>query len=116
MTKIVFDILIALDAGNVAALLSLSATFHTVDHRIILRQRQMSYGIHSNVIDWLSSYLTNRQQCVRHSEVQSDYEILLYGVPQGSVLGPLQFLLYIADLDQLITGRQLHSRMYASDT
>jgi hypothetical protein len=106
------------DQGDVAvlALLDLSAAFDTVDHEILLRRLRVSYGVDNGAIAWLSSYLTGRTQYVRYASVNSEPTRVLYGVPQGSVLGPLLFLLYAADFLSLVKecGLDIHN-MYADD-
>ena len=68
------------------------------------------------VISWFTSYLTGRTQCVRSSASSSKPSEVLFGAPQDSVLGPILFLLYTADVLQLVKSHQLSSHAYADDT
>jgi len=69
----------------------------------------------STVLEWLASYLTDRQQLVRHSGLTSSTTLLTCGVPQGSVLGPILFILYTADVSKIIQRHGLHHHLYADD-
>lgn len=115
--KVVADILSALGSGDLAALvlIDLSAAFDTVDHETLLRRLRKSYGLDGVVIDWFRSYLSGRTQCVRTAKTMSTSSLVECGVPQGSVLGPILFLLYAADVLQLIKRHQLHPHAYADD-
>ena len=97
-------------------LINLSAAFDTVDHEILLRRLDTSYGITGNAHKWFQSYLFNRKQFVRLGLSKSSIIHLLCGIPQGSVRGSLLFVLYMADLIHLIEQLGLQAHMYADDT
>ena len=79
-------------------LLDLSAAFGTIDHQILLTRLQHSFGISGSALSWFSSYLCNRTHAVTISSLQSQHTTLHYGVPEGSVLGPVLFILYTQPL------------------
>ena len=99
LMKVCSDIKSAIDNGNLVLLLlmDLLAAFDCVDHEILLNRLGHSFGIQSKDLKWLTSHLTGRTQCVHLSEKNLFVETMQYGVPQGSVLVPLIFLLYTAD-------------------
>ena len=80
--------------------LDLKKAFDTVNHDILLKKLYM-YGIRGNVYDLFASYLTNRKQYTLINGVKSDYRSISCGIPQGSVLGPLLFLLYVNDINSV---------------
>ena len=116
--KVMTDILRALDTGNLAVLtlLDLSAAFDTVDHTTLLRRLSVTYGLDGAVLNWFRSYLSGRTQFVRCGSSKSASSTLSCGVSQGSVLGPILFLLYTADLLGLIEQHDLIPHLYADDT
>ena len=98
--RVLSDIMYYVDRGDLAALvlLDLSAAFDTVDHEILLQRLQVTYGIDDTVYRWFQSYLLGRSQYIRCGLSRSSITRLICGVPQGSVLGPVLFILYTADL------------------
>ena len=104
-----------LDLGQLVGLvfIDLKKAFDTVDHEILCKKLQV-YGVQHRELSWFRSYLTCRKQFCRVNGVASDIEDIEVGVPQGSCLGPLLFLIYINDLPQAVQGSTVS--MYADDT
>ena len=95
--------------------IDLSKAFDTIDHEILLKKLE-NYGIRGQAHQLLKSYLTARTQYVSFSNEKSDLLNVQYGVPQGSVLGPLLFLLYINDIVNCYLGPDCRFVLYADDT
>ena len=93
--------------------LDLQKAFDTVDHCILLEKLNY-YGVKQNEQKWFSSYLCNRTQISNINSVNSDTDLIKTGMPQGSILGPLLFILYINDLPGCF--RYCEVNMYADDT
>ena len=104
-----------IDKGKYTGLIfiDLKKAFDTVDHEILLKKLKM-YGVTGLEHDWFTSYLDNRKQFCRVDGTSSDIRGKNCGVPQGSCLGPLLFLIYINDLP--FSLQESHVSMYADDT
>ena len=105
----------SLDNGDIAItiLLDLKKAFDTVNHRILLQKLNV-YGIRANMLKWFESYLTGRSQYVVYDGIKSDIYNVTCGAPQGSILGPLLFILNMNDICNV--SELLFTILYADDT
>lgn len=104
-----------LDEGKyvLSLMFDLSRAFDTVDAEF-LRQKLYAVGIRGSMLQWISSYISSRKMVVKHANVKSETKDIQMGVPQGSVLGPLLFMIYVNDLPSYISKGQV--TMFADDT
>lgn len=112
------DIIRAIDSGKVSALvlLDLSSAFDTVDHSVLLKTLEERFGIKGTTLDWFQSYLSGRKQAFKVANQQSATYDVDCSVPQGSVLGPQEFIAYTEDLANVVDRYQLQYHLYADDT
>ena len=105
----------ALDQGEtvVGVFLYFSKAFDTVDHNILLKKME-KYGIRGVELKWFEDYLSNRLQYVTYNNYKSSHEKINCGVPQGSILGPILFLLYTNDFTNV--SEFCFSVSFADDT
>ena len=103
------------DAGmyNRCIFLDLTKAFDTVNHDVLLHKMENFYGFRGLALKLIQSYLSNRKQYTKMENCKSDLTKIGYGVPQGSSLGPLLFLLYINDLP---LASQFDTILFADDT
>ena len=104
-----------LDAGDIviSVFLDLKKAFDTADHHILLKKLYV-YGIRGKVLKWFHSYLFNRSQYVIYDDMQSETHHVKCGVPQGSIMGPLLFIIYMNDICNV--SKFLYTILYADDT
>ncbi len=109
------DILMQLDKTNavVLVLLDLSAAFDTIDHAILLKIMAKRCGFKGTLLKWIKSYLSDSKQKVIIDGEESMFKDIKYGVPQGSVLGPILFTIYMLPLGELIRKHGLEYDIYA---
>ena len=107
-----------MDKGEIVCLLllDLSATFDAIDKTVLLNRMKYRFGYGGKVLDWIGSYLIGRSQKVAINDNFSSEQGLNYGVPQGSLCGPLLFLLYMSPLGDLCRESGVEFQGYAGDT
>ena len=117
LLKVHNDIIISMDKGEVTALtlLDLSAAFDTIDHATLTDILSDWYGVSGQAQIWFS-YLQNRHQSVKIEDTFSDKVTPSYGVPQGSVLGPVLFTLYTTPLSANISSFDINHHLFGGDT
>ena len=117
LVKVQNDLLMALDSegGALLVLLDLSAAFDTIDHGTLFRRLE-HLGVRGSAHAWFRSYLSGRKQSVYINGTKSSPHELPFGVPQGSVLGPVLFTLYTIPLGQIASKYGLCYHIYADDT
>jgi hypothetical protein len=118
LLKVVNDLLVSMDKGEISllSLLDLSSAFDTVDIPILLTRLECSFGISDTALSLIRSFLSGREQKVCINNCLSDSSTLKFGVPQGSVLGPILFVLYVSPVSNVINAHCLSHQCYADDT
>ena len=109
------EILNSFEKNNftVGVFIDLSKAFDTVNYDVLIKKLSY-YGINTSNLAWFSSYLRNRQQYISADGVCTESQNITCGVPQGSILGPLLFLIYVNDLNK--ASKILQLIMFADDT
>ena len=118
LLKVHNNILFNMDQQEVTllVLLDLSAAFDTIDHEILIDTLESEFGVIGNALKWIKSFLSHRKQRVNIKQEFSTKFTMSCGIPQGSCLGPVLFLLYASQLFQIIDKHLRSSNGYADDT
>ena len=118
LLRVLDGILMSLDHREdvVLVMLDLSAAFDTLDHEILISRLGSYFGFSDTVLRWFSSYLSGRTQSVIKGKTTSNPHPVDFGVPQGSILGPVLLTLYVAPLQDIVAAYNLNSMFYADDS
>ena len=117
LLKVVNDLFLSLNKGNISvlALLDFSSAFDTIDHPILVHRLHTDFGFTDTVLQWFSSYPTDRTHYVSLSNHFSAFAPVHSGVPQGSVLGPILFTMYTKPLSAIIDSHSIIHHSFADD-
>ena len=117
LLKVVNDLFLSLDKGNISvlALLDFSSAFYTIDHPILVHRLHTDFGFTDTVLQWFLSYLTDRTHYVSLSIHCSAFTHVHAGLPQGSVLGPILFTMYNKPLSAIIDSHSIMHHSFADD-
>ena len=118
LLRLLSDCYGAIDWGRVTlfALFNVSAAFDTVDHQILINRLSVSFGLSGLPLDWITSFLAGHSSCVALGTSRSPWALAPFGLPQGSVLAPLLYLLYTYDIGTRLSSYGVLSQLYADDT
>ena len=118
LLRVFNDITEALDQKCMAILvmLDLSAAFDVIDHEILLKRLEYTYGITADALSWIQSYLKDRIQCVSIGNETSSDKVMNFSVPQGSVLGPRKYCMFSKPIGEIVRRHNLQYHCYADDS
>ena len=117
LLKVVNDLFLSLSKGTISvlALLDFSSAFYTIDHPILVHRLHTNFGFTDSVLQWFSSYLTDRTHCVSLSKHCSAFAPVHSSIPQGSGLRPMLFTMHIRPLSAIIDSHSIIHHSFAED-
>lgn len=117
LLRILSDVLKVAHQSKVTSfvMLELSAAFDRVDYEILLSGLDQKFGILEQALSWIESHVFDRTSQILYGGSLSTPEKTQCGVPQGSILGPLLFVLFLSDLEDIVTKHQLMTHFYVDD-
>ena len=115
LIKFIDDLLFNLDNDRVSGmvLIDYPKAFDMIDHTLLLKKLEV-HGLRTETLQWFTSYLRNRRQLVKVGDKHSNVANVPHGIPQGSILGPLLFIVFVNDLPFHVTSSTID--LYADDT
>ena len=115
--EVVQFLYVSMDKGHYAhcAFIDYSKAFDTLNHAILCK-KLARLGFDAQIVEWCRNYLTGRSQCVKIGNEVSSRLPITCGVPQGSILGPLFFIIYVNNLRERFSGLEVCITLYADDT
>ena len=117
LIKIYDDVLSMLEPSTciVMVFLDFSAAFDTIDHKILLQKLKTQFFVEKTALKWFESFLTGRKSQVNIENCLSSFVDVKYGVPQGSVMGPVLFSLYVQELHKIVERYNFNMHIFADD-
>jgi len=117
LLSLLSQIYMAIDHSHLSLLVlfDISSAFDMVDHEILLQRFQLSCGMSNSPLLWFKSYLSGRSQMVILGDSRSKWARVRLGVPQGSVLGPILHILYMANIPLVIANHDPTGHLYVDD-
>ena len=115
--KVINDVLTDFNPNSfvIMTFLDFSAAFDTVDHTILINRLEKQFGIAGTALTWFRSYLENRSYMIKINNTFSNKKLFKFGVPQGSILGPIFYSVYVKDIEEITLSYNVKVHVYADD-